>query len=254
VSRRIFVSTGVVLCLATSGCQGGGETPQAEVSPAPQAPETPQPSPEPRLVDPREGGFDIGFGEFAVALEAEAIRPGPVTLAVRNGGELVHGFEMEAESEDGDSSGPGGGDEDRFKIERPIFGPGQTIRAEVDLAPGLYKIYCYVADHEELGMVALLDVRPDAPKVREKAAAGTNAVAIEGFAFDPGSIEVAVGTEVTWTNQDPAEHTVTAEGGGFDSGPLARGGTFSTTFEEPGTVTYFCAIHPTMKGAVRVRG
>jgi plastocyanin len=254
VSRRLFVSAGAVLCLVTAGCQGGNEPPQAESPAAPSPAETPQPTPEPRLVDPREGGFDVGFGEFAVALEAEAIRPGPVTLVIRNGGELVHGFEMESESEEGDSSGPGGGDDDRFKIERPIFGPGQTINVDVDLAPGLYKIYCYVADHEELGMVALLEVRPDAPKVREKTAAGTNAVAIKGFAFDPPSIEVAAGTEVTWTNQDPAEHTVTADGGAFDSGPLARDATFSTTFQEPGTFTYFCAIHPTMKGSVRVRG
>jgi plastocyanin len=255
VSRRVFLSAGVVLCLMAAGCQRGNETPQAEVSPAAPAPtETSQPSPEPQLVDPREGGFDVGFGEFAVALEAEAIRPGPVTFVIRNGGELVHGFEMESESEDGDNSGPGGGDDDRFKIERPIFGPGQTIRVNVDLAPGVYKIYCYVADHEELGMVALLEVRPDAPKVREKTAAGTNAVTIQGFAFDPESIEVAAGTEVTWTNQDPAEHTVTAEGGAFDSGPLARAATFSTTLEGPGTVTYFCAIHPSMRGTVRVRG
>jgi plastocyanin len=193
VSRRAVLSAGAVLWLVTTGCggaEGRGDTPQADLSPAASAPAaTPQAPPEPQRVDPRNDGFDIGFGEFAVTLEAEAIRPGPVTLVVRNGGELVHGFEMESESEEGDSSGPGG-DEDRFKFERPVFGPGETIRVDVDLPPGQYKVYCYVADHEELGMVALLDVRPDAPKVEQKAA-GTNAVTIKAFAFDPASVEVA---------------------------------------------------------------
>jgi plastocyanin len=216
------------------------------------AAETPAPSPKAALVDPRKDGFEVGFGEFAVTLEADAIRPGPVTLVVRNGGKLVHGFEMESESEDGDNSGPGGGDEDRFKIELPTFGPGQTTNVDLNLAPGLYKIYCYVADHEERGMVALLEVRRDAPKVR-KAAEG-DAVAIEGFAFSPSSIEVAAGTEITWTNVDPTEHTVTADAGSFDSGPLTQGASFSATFDEAGTVTYFCAIHPTMKGSVTVAG
>src|ERR1051325_903781 len=44
-------------------------------------------------------------------------------------------------------------------------------------------------------------------------------------------------------------------GGGdpiFDSGELATGETFSWTFNETGTFTYHCHIHPNMKGTVQV--
>jgi plastocyanin len=136
-------------------------------------------------------------------------------------------------------------------VERPTFGPGETIRVELDLPPGLYKIQCYVANHSDIGMETFLEVRSDAPKVRQEASGG-NAVTIRGFAFDPAAISVAVGGEVTWTNADPAPHTVAADDGSFDSGPKDPGGTFSATFDQPGTIPYHCEIHPTMKGTITV--
>ena len=257
MSRRSLIAVAGLIALLAAGCRDSDTTDRAGTDPAPgptvtQEPQTPGPSPEGPLVDPREDGFGVGFGEFAIALEAPAIRPGPVTFVIRNGGELVHGFEMEAE-EEGDSSGPGGGDEDRFKIEQPTFGPGESIRLNLDLAPSVYKIQCYVANHSDIGMEVFLEVRSNAPKVRQEST-GTNAVTIQGFAFDPPTTAVPVGTEVTWTNADPAPHTATAEDGSFDSGPLDPGGTFSMTFNEPGEVAYACAIHPSMKGTVTVQG
>ena len=38
---------------------------------------------------------------------------------------------------------------------------------------------------------------------------------IEDFALNPPSIEVAVGTTLTWINSDSAPHTATQDGGGF---------------------------------------
>ncbi|MGH2557857.1 MAG: cupredoxin domain-containing protein, partial [Thermomicrobiales bacterium] len=78
------------------------------------------------------------------------------------------------------------------------------------------------------------------------------AVSIIDFAFAPGSVEVAVGTTVTWTNNDTAPHTVTAEDGTFDSGVIDPGGSFSFTFEEEGSFAYSCTIHPRMTAAVEV--
>ena len=207
----------------------------------------------PRRVDPRKGGFEIGFGEYAVILEAQAIRPGPVTFEVTNGGKLVHGFEMEAEGEDGDSSGPGSGGEDGFKIERPSFEPGESIRVDLNLSAGVYKIECWVANHDDLGMEILLEVRPDAPKSRQEPATATgDAVSISGFAFEPSELQVEAGTEVTWSNDDPEAHTVTADDGSFDSGALDPGATFSTVVDASGAVTYICQIHPAMQGTITV--
>jgi plastocyanin len=202
-----------------------------------------------RPVDPRTGGFDVGFGEFAITLEAKAIRPGKVTLVVRNGGKLVHGFEMKREDEAG-HHGHGGGD-DRFKLEEPTFGPGDSIQIPATLPAGVYEIECYVANHEALGMRAVLRVTPDAPLVRPTVAAA-NTVAIRGFAFGPPKLAVAQGETVTWTNHDPTEHTVTAADGSFTSQPLPSGKGYRVTFDRPGAVSYFCAIHPTMKGTITV--
>lgn len=257
MSRRSLIALAGLVVLIAAGCRSSDTADRAGTDPAPgptttPALDAPGPSPEAPLVDPRKDGFEVGFGEFAITLEAPAIRPGRVTFVIRNGGELVHGFEMEAE-EEGDSSGPGGGDEARFKVEQPTFGPGEEIRLDLQLAPGLYKIQCYVANHSDIGMEVFLEVRSDAPKVAQ-ASTGADAVTIQGFAFDPPATAVPMGTEVTWTNADPTAHTVTADDGSFDSGPLDQGGTFSMTFNEAGEVAYACAIHPTMKGTVTVQG
>jgi plastocyanin len=209
--------------------------------------------PKAQRVDPRKGGFELGFGEFAITMEAKVIRPGRVTFVIHNGGKLTHGFEIKSESDGGSNSGPGGGDDDEFKIESASFGPGDTIRVEADLPAGLYEVECFVADHDELGMRAFLEVRQDAPLAKQRSTAD-NEVLIEGFAFRPRSIEAVGGTKIVWTNDDPEQHTVTAEGGVFGSEPFGQRGTFSFTFDRPGEYAYFCAIHPTMKGTVRVTG
>jgi len=203
-----------------------------------------------RRVDPRLGGLKVGFGEFAITLEAEEIRPGPVTFVIRNGGALVHGFEIEGEGGGGDHSGHGNGE---LKLEGPEFGPNDVVRIRANLPPGVYELECFVADHDELGMRATLIVRPGAPLVREQPAPGrTGAVSVVGFAFSPDRIEVAPDTEVSWRNDDPTPHTVTADDGSFDSGTLESGDGFSFRFDGPGTYRYACSIHPAMRGTVRV--
>ena len=230
--ETVDLGGGETVASPTSGSQGGGSSAER--------------------VDPRRGGFEIGFGEYAVTLEAGAIRPGPVTFVIRNGGALVHGFEMEIEGED-DSSGSGSGDDDGFKVETGTIDPGETIELDLDLAPGLYKVECFIDGHDDLGMEALLEVRPDAPRVRRSAPPGDgNMVSIQGFAFEPAELAVGSGDEITWTNEDPAPHTVTARDGSFDSGTIEPGQSFAVQVDASGAVTYFCEIHPTMEGTIRV--
>ena len=77
-------------------------------------------------------------------------------------------------------------------------------------------------------------------------------VEISGFAFVPSTLTVAVGTTVTWTNNDSASHTVTSNDNLFNSGTLAKGATFSHTFNQKGTFQYHCSIHPSMTAKVIV--
>jgi plastocyanin len=89
---------------------------------------------------------------------------------------------------------------------------------------------------------------------RLAAAQGSASVSIVDFAFDPGSVAVDAGGTVTWTNQGPSAHTVTADDGSFDSGTMNAGDTYSFTFMSAGTFSYHCAIHPNMVGSVAVSG
>jgi plastocyanin len=85
--------------------------------------------------------------------------------------------------------------------------------------------------------------------------AATNAVAVDikDFAYVPPTIEVAVGTTVTWTNSDSAPHTATQDGGGFQSDRLNQGESYSFTFDTAGTFAYHCEFHPNMSGTVVVQ-
>jgi plastocyanin len=80
-------------------------------------------------------------------------------------------------------------------------------------------------------------------------------------AFDPNNgegfvpPEIGVSSEgniVSWINDDSTEHTITADDGSFDSGPISPGDTFDNTFDAPGDFGYHCSIHPFMTGVVIV--
>ena len=85
-------------------------------------------------------------------------------------------------------------------------------------------------------------------------AEGTDeAVVISEFLYQPNPFEVESGTTVIWTNADLTPHTVTATEGAFDSEFMARGDTFSITFDTPGTFDYFCTFHPGMRATIIVK-
>jgi plastocyanin len=81
---------------------------------------------------------------------------------------------------------------------------------------------------------------------------GTNEVFIQGMSFNPGTITVAAGTTVTWTNKDAVAHTVTSSTSLFDSGSLGTNGTFSHTFATAGSFSYYCKFHTYMTASVTV--
>jgi plastocyanin len=142
-----------------------------------------------------------------------------------------------------------------------IISSGRSAWIAPDLEPGFYVAICYIPDkethevHAALGMVSIFTVGEamgGTPTAGTPAGASTSAVEIKGFAFNPPMIEVSTGTTVTWTNQDTAPHTATAEDGSFDTGRLNNGQSGSVTFDQPGTFTYICTFHPNMKGTVVV--
>lgn len=82
----------------------------------------------------------------------------------------------------------------------------------------------------------------------------TNSVSIADMSFKPAEISVKKGTKVTWTNNDGIAHTVTETDGktGPSSPEMAPGSSYSFTYDEAGTFSYHCSIHPDMTGTVTV--
>jgi plastocyanin len=82
-------------------------------------------------------------------------------------------------------------------------------------------------------------------------------VVARNISFDPGTITVAAGTTVTFTNEDIVRHTVTSgepgdPDGAFDEDLPDQGDTAQVTFDEPGTVVYHCDLHRDMTGEIVV--
>ena len=77
-------------------------------------------------------------------------------------------------------------------------------------------------------------------------AGATAAVSVEivDFAYSPEPVTAKVGDVVGWTNGDSAPHTATMDDGSCDTGNLAQGATGLLVFNEPGTYTYHCTVHP----------
>lgn len=85
------------------------------------------------------------------------------------------------------------------------------------------------------------------------AAPAAHEVAIKDFLFSPTPLEVAVGSTITWTNEDSALHSVVAKPRElFASDDLTEGQTFEFNADKAGTVDYICGIHNYMVGQIVV--
>jgi plastocyanin len=72
-------------------------------------------------------------------------------------------------------------------------------------------------------------------------------------AFTPSPLNVAVGSTVTWVNNDSTIHDATANNRSFATGLISPGGSASVVLQAAGQVTYLCTIHPGMTGVINVQ-
>ena len=73
--------------------------------------------------------------------------------------------------------------------------------------------------------------------------------------FSPTALDAKVGQTVLWINEDSSPHNVRyVSGPRFGSSPptIRPGSRFSIRLTEPGTIHYFCSIHPWMKATIVV--
>jgi plastocyanin len=125
--RRLAVPCAILLCLA--GCGGDDdEEPARSVTVNPNS-------------TLRVAADDYSFDPDRVVVRGA----GPLTIRLRNDGDLAHNLRIERTGED-----IGG---------TPTFQGGETRSGRVNLEHGNYELICTVGDHAELGMTGELEVR-----------------------------------------------------------------------------------------------
>jgi plastocyanin len=81
----------------------------------------------------------------------------------------------------------------------------------------------------------------------------TYSLNIKDFAFVPNTLTIPAGSQITFTNSDDAEHTVTAKDGSFDTGLFGKGASKTITFSKAGEYQIFCKPHSFMTAKIIVK-
>ena|SRR5215472_12079832 len=76
-------------------------------------------------------------------------------------------------------------------------------------------------------------------------------IKMANVAYAPAQVSAHVGDTVEWTNDDIVAHTSTARNGAWDVmiQPKSKA---SVTLKSPGTIEYYCRLHPNMVGSITV--
>jgi plastocyanin len=78
-------------------------------------------------------------------------------------------------------------------------------------------------------------------------------IELKSLHFKPDNVQVPVGQEITWHNDESVPHDVKADSGAsFSSKTFGKDGTFRWTPDKAGTVKYECTLHPGMEGTIDV--
>ncbi len=72
----------------------------------------------------------------------------------------------------------------------------------------------------------------------------TVTVTVKDFKFAPQPVQAKVGDIIEWSNQDSAPHSATLDNGACDTKTINSGASAMLVFNQPGTYTYHCSIHP----------
>jgi plastocyanin len=89
--------------------------------------------------------------------------------------------------------------------------------------------------------------------VRANVAARTHTVVMEGMKFSPATLRIQPGDTIVFKNNDLVPHTATAkQRGGFDSGLIKPGESWTFVPEFHARVPYMCTFHPMMEGRIEV--
>jgi plastocyanin len=100
---------------------------------------------KPKAVGARDGHVAMTLDDYLLSPQTVRARAGTTTFDVVNKGRVGHSFRIRK------------GDHELLRITTLL--PGERERASVDLPRGDYRMFCAIANHEELGMYGTLVVR-----------------------------------------------------------------------------------------------
>ncbi|MDX6610332.1 MAG: hypothetical protein QOF85_2257 [Solirubrobacterales bacterium] len=103
-----------------------------------------------------------------------------------------------------------------------------------------------------LALVTVLVASQAAPAAAPSAdASRAKTVDISHFEFHPPTLQVSKGGRVIFSNSSGTAHTAT-DAGAFDTGHIKPGHSVGVRFQQKGTFSYHCKIHPFMHGKIVV--
>jgi plastocyanin len=104
-----------------------------------------------------------------------------------------------------------------------------------------------------VGGVAWLSI--NAVKDRDEQETASAKISITPNGFDPATITIKKGTDVTWTNNSAQSRSIVGdqENSGLGTGqPIDQGSSYSFVFDKAGTYTYHDPQQPSLKGTIVV--
>lgn len=78
----------------------------------------------------------------------------------------------------------------------------------------------------------------------------THEVTITDGAFSPASLTIKLHDQIQWENKD--NEVCQIKGEGWESPAIESGMNFTQAFDQLSTSSYFCALHPEVKGTIIV--
>ncbi len=122
--------------------------------------------------------------------------------------------------------------------------------------PGDYRLLVTAAGYQPFrSLVYRVNDEPVAPTIRLEPVVSQEpdvVVALGEAGYDPAQLRIPPGTVVEWVNGELEPHTVTGEGGAWDSGALLPGERFRRVFIAEGSFAYGDGENPLSQGKVTV--
>lgn len=96
-----------------------------------------------------------------------------------------------------------------------------------------------------LGLLAMAGTAKAQPAPRE------HVITMASMSFGKMPSDIKVGDTITWVNRDTVQHTATARDRSFDL-RIAPRKSARMTVKKAGTFSFYCILHPAMRGTLKV--